>query len=239
MMKYTTYLFDFDYTLADSSVGIVTCFQNVLRRHDFTHISDESIKRTIGKTLEDSFATLTSVTDTERILSWKKEYTREAQTYMTPHTFLYPDTLPVLTALKERGVQIGIISTKYRFRIREKMDLHFPEDFFDIIVGGEDVQYEKPDPQGIRFAMEQLGTTAPEVLYIGDSTIDAETAQNAGVDFIGVTTGMTSREELASYPHLQIIRSLKELLPAPSGIPVDTLPSDRSTVESKPTENQR
>ncbi|MCD8030596.1 MAG: HAD-IA family hydrolase [Bacteroides sp.] len=213
-MKYTTYLFDFDYTLADSSVGIVTCFQNVLRRHNFTHIADESIKRTIGKTLEDSFVILTSVTDTEQILSWKKEYTREAKTYMTPHTFLYPDTLPVLTGLKEKGMKIGIISTKYRFRIREKMDLYFPEDFFDIIVGGEDVLHEKPDPQGIRFAMEQLGTAAPDVLYIGDSTIDAETAQNAGVDFIGVTTGMTSREELATYPHLQIIHSLKELLPA-------------------------
>ncbi|MCC8187595.1 MAG: HAD-IA family hydrolase [Bacteroides sp.] len=217
-MKYSTYLFDFDYTLADSSVGIVICFQNVLRRHDFTHISDENIKRTIGKTLEDSFAILTSVTDTERILSWKKEYTQEAHTYMTPHTFLYPDTIPVLTGLKERGAKIGIISTKYRFRIREKMDLHFPEDFFDIIVGGEDVQREKPDPQGIRFAMEQLGTAAQNVLYIGDSIIDAETARNAGVDFIGVTTGMTGREELACYPHLHIIGSLKELLHTPSGI---------------------
>ena len=54
-MKYTTYLFDFDYTLADSSRGIVICFRNVLERHGHTGISDEAIKRTIGKTLEDSF----------------------------------------------------------------------------------------------------------------------------------------------------------------------------------------
>lgn len=55
-MKYTTYLFDFDYTLADSSRGIVICFRNVLERHGHTGISDEAIKRTIGKTLEDSFS---------------------------------------------------------------------------------------------------------------------------------------------------------------------------------------
>lgn len=43
-MKYTTYLFDFDYTLADSSRGIVICFRNVLERHGHTGISDEAIK---------------------------------------------------------------------------------------------------------------------------------------------------------------------------------------------------
>ena len=42
-MKYTTYLFDFDYTLADSSRGIVICFRNVLERHGHTGISDEAI----------------------------------------------------------------------------------------------------------------------------------------------------------------------------------------------------
>ena len=54
-MNYTTYLFDFDYTLADSSRGIVTCFRNVLNRHGYTHPTDNDIKRTIGKTLEESF----------------------------------------------------------------------------------------------------------------------------------------------------------------------------------------
>ena len=46
-MNYTTYLFDFDYTLADSSRGIVTCFRNVLNRHGYTHPTDDDIKRTI------------------------------------------------------------------------------------------------------------------------------------------------------------------------------------------------
>ena len=45
-MNYTTYLFDFDYTLADSSRGIVTCFRNVLTRHGYTEVTDDDIKRT-------------------------------------------------------------------------------------------------------------------------------------------------------------------------------------------------
>lgn len=55
MKRYTTYLFDFDYTLADSSKGIVLCFRHVLNLHGYTGITDEEIKRTIGKTLEESF----------------------------------------------------------------------------------------------------------------------------------------------------------------------------------------
>ena len=76
-MNYTTYLFDFDYTLADSSRGIVTCFRNVLNRHGYTQPTDDDIKRTIGKTLEDSFSILSGVTDPLQLAEFKKEYVKE------------------------------------------------------------------------------------------------------------------------------------------------------------------
>ena len=205
-MKYTTYLFDFDYTLADSSRGIVICFRNVLERHGHTGISDEAIKRTIGKTLEDSFSILSGITTPETLAEYKKEYVKEADTYMTVNTFFFPETVTVLKTLKSQGAQIGIISTKFRFRIREMVDQHFPKDFFDIIIGGEDVKQAKPDPQGIKNRRKS------ETLYIGDSTVDAETAQAAKVDFVGVLNGMTTREELMVYPHRQILDNLS-LLP--------------------------
>ena len=211
-MKYTTYLFDFDYTLADSSRGIVICFRNVLERHGHTGISDEAIKRTIGKTLEDSFSILSGITTPETLAEYKKEYVKEADTYMTVNTFFFPETVTVLKTLKSQGAQIGIISTKFRFRIREMVDQHFPKDFFDIIIGGEDVKQAKPDPQGIKKALRRLHRRKSETLYIGDSTVDAETAQAAKVDFVGVLNGMTTREELMVYPHRQILDNLA-LLP--------------------------
>lgn len=211
-MKYTTYLFDFDYTLADSSRGIVICFRNVLERHGHTGISDEAIKRTIGKTLEDSFSILSGITAPETLAEYKKEYVKEADTYMTVNTFFFPETVTVLKTLKSQGAQIGIISTKFRFRIREMVDQHFPKDFFDIIIGGEDVKQAKLDPQGIKKALRRLHRRKSETLYIGDSTVDAETAQAAKVDFVGVLNGMTTREELMVYPHRQILDNLS-LLP--------------------------
>lgn len=213
-MDYTTYLFDFDYTLADSSRGIVTCFRLVLTRHGYTEVTDEAIKRTIGKTLEDSFSILTGVTDTARLAAFREEYRREADTHMTVNTVLFLETKSVLAALKDADVRIGIISTKYRYRIKELLDSHFPTHFMDIIVGGEDVKTPKPSPEGLLYAIRQLRVTKAETLYIGDSTIDAETAHAAGVDFAGVTHGVTTAEELSKYPHRRIMATLEELLEA-------------------------
>ena len=221
-MNYTTYLFDFDYTLADSSRGIVTCFRNVLNRHGYTQPTDDDIKRTIGKTLEDSFSILSGVTDPLQLAEFKKEYVKEADTHMTVNTVLFLETKSVLIALKDSGARIGIISTKFRYRIKELLDQHFPEDFLDIIIGGEDVKTPTPSPEGLLLAIKQLHVTKAETLYIGDSTVDAETAQKAGVDFAGITHGMTTAEELQRYPHKKIMDSLEELLkqePLPAKAP--------------------
>lgn len=208
---YKAYLFDFDYTLADSSRGIVMCFRNVLAMHGHDGISDESIKRTIGKTLEESFTILTG-NNKETLAAYRKEYVVQADRLMTANTVLFPETLDVLSRLKEKGAKIGIISTKYRYRIMELLGKKLPEGFLDIIVGGEDVKTPKPSPEGLTFAISHLGLEAADVLYCGDSTVDAETARNAGVDFAGVLHGMTTRKELEEYPNVEITDTLNEIL---------------------------
>lgn len=213
-MNYTAYLFDFDYTLADSSKGIVTCFQQVLKSHGYIHVNDYDIKRTIGKTLEESFSLLTGVTNPNSLATFKKEYTQAADVHMTANTVFFQETKSVITALKKAEVRTGIISTKYRYRIMEMLKLHKMADLFDIIIGGEDVSAAKPSPEGLLHAMHQLGVTPKRTLYIGDSVVDAQTAHAAAVDFAGVTHGATTAEELAAWPHKKIMSSLEELLEA-------------------------
>lgn len=209
---YIYYLFDFDLTLANSSRGIVMCFTHVLQRHGYTEVTELQIKRTIGKTLEESFALLTGVNDTAQLAAWKKEYTQEADIYMNDNTVLFPETVSVLTKLKEQGAKLAIISTKYRYRIQAVIDKHFPKGFIDVIIGGEDVKAAKPDPQGVKAALKKLKATKELALYVGDSTVDAETARNAGIDFCGVLNGLTTYDELAAYPNRQILPDLS-LLP--------------------------
>lgn len=211
-MNYTTYLFDFDYTLANSSAGIVLCFRHVLQRHNYTGVSDNAIKRTIGKTLEDSFSILTGVSDPDVLKGYREEYVKEADVYMTANTVLYPETHSTIKTLKEAGAKTGIISTKFRYRIRELLDKTQLTDWFDIIVGGEDVKTPKPSPEGLLFAIEHLGASKEKTLYIGDSVVDAETALAAGVDFAGVTHGVTTADELSRYPHRKVMCSLEELV---------------------------
>lgn len=212
MKKYKAYLFDFDYTLADSSRGIVKCYREVLNKHGYTNVTDEEIKRTIGKTLEDSFALFTGVEDARFLAGLKKEYVAAADRIMTDNTVLFPETAEILKRLKERGAHVGIISTKYRYRIKECLDRNSVSDNVDIIVGGEDVSAAKPSPEGLCNAMSCLGVEAGDALYIGDSTVDGETAFRAGVDFAGVLHGVTTRDELAAFPHVAIMSTLSDLL---------------------------
>jgi len=74
------------------------------------------------------------------------------------------------------------------------------------------VKTPKPSPEGLTFAISHLGLEATDVLYCGDSTVDAETARNAGVDFVGVLHGMTTRKELEEYPNVEIMDTLNEIL---------------------------
>ena len=212
MNNYNTYIFDFDYTLADSSRGIVYCFNQVLEKHGFNDISDEMIKRTIGMTLQNSFEVLTGENDSDKISNYVKEYVKTADGCMTDNTVLFPETAEVLETLKENGVKLGIVSTKYRYRIKEVLDREFEGELIDVIVGGEDVTTHKPSPEGLLLAIEKLNSKPDNCLYIGDSTIDAETAQVAGVDFYGVLNGATTKEELSKYPNIMIAKDLNNLL---------------------------
>lgn len=213
-MEYQVYLFDFDYTLADSSRGIVMCYRRVLDRHGYTSPTDDDIKRTIGKTLEESFALMTGVTDADRLAEFKRQYVKEADACMTANTVLFPEVEGVLRRLKAGGARLGIISTKYRYRIRELLVDRGLDDVFDLVVGGEDVKTAKPSPEGVLMALNRLQAVKEEVLYVGDSVVDAETAQAAGVGFGGVTHGVTTAEELSAYPHRLIMASLEELFEA-------------------------
>lgn len=212
MKKYNTILFDFDYTLVDSSQGITMCFQHVLNNNGYSTVSNDAIRRTIGKTLEESFAILTGVADADKLQGFKREYVSHANTCMTANTHFCPNTADTLKTLKNNGIKLGIISTKYRYRILEFTDAQLGKGFFDIIVGGEDVTTAKPSPEGVLFALNALKSTNDATLYIGDSTVDAQTAQNAKVHFAGLLNGTTTHSELAAYPNIAILNNISQLL---------------------------
>ena len=133
---------------------------------------------------------------------------------MVEHTRLYPAVGPAFEELRRQGCRIGIVTTKYHDRIDQILDKFQIAGLVDVIVGAEDVKAEKPSPEGLLYAMEQLGADRKEVLYTGDSVVDAKTAAGAGVDFAGVLTGTTSFRDFEPFNHICIVRDLAELMNA-------------------------
>lgn len=210
-MGYGVYLFDFDYTLADAEAAILKCYRTVILRHGYPDVPDELIKRGIGKGITEIFRMLTGIEDNILLERYSVDYIREADGYMTDNTFLYPQVIPSLSKLKQRGNKLGIVSNKLSRRLMEALVKYDIVDLFDVIIGSEDMDELKPSPAGIYAAMERLGAEKEEVLYVGDSLVDAETAQNAGVAFAAVTTGVTSADEFGCMPNTIVIKDLSML----------------------------
>lgn len=211
-MKYRALVFDFDLTLADSSKGILICFKHVLEKFGYEIPDDEAIYNTIGMTLTDAFDVLTGIANNPQREEMRKEYVKKADDVMVVNTFFYDNVIAVLQVLQQAGIKVGIVSTKYRYRISDTFECQAHSHPYDEIIGGEDVQNHKPDPQGINMIIDRFKIDKDKVLYVGDSYIDAETAMNAGIDFAGVTTGSTTAEMFGKYPNICISDNLLKLI---------------------------
>ncbi|WP_295712905.1 HAD family hydrolase [uncultured Mitsuokella sp.] len=210
-MNYRLYLFDFDYTLVNSESAIVQCFHITLQKLGYEDVPDERIKNTIGLPMTEAVKRIIGTDDENEAEHFVDHYRPEADRYMTPGTTFFPGAVAALRAIKETGAKIGIISNKTHRRIQEKFDVDHVPELIDLIIGSDDVTNHKPEPTGLLRAIEHFGVKKSDVLYTGDSYIDAETAQNAGVDFLAVTTGTTSAADFAKYPHIAILKSIAEL----------------------------
>ena len=96
-MNYKIYLFDFDYTLANSEKGIVGCFQRILEKNHYPQIAVDDIKRTIGLPMEDALQQVTGESDGAVIARLQQQFSRESDILMTKNTFFCPETIPTLT----------------------------------------------------------------------------------------------------------------------------------------------
>ena len=195
-MKYRAVLFDFDYTLGDSTKGIVLSANAALQRMGLEAQSEEAIRRTVGLSLRDTYRALTGDENPQAADSFAAFFREKADQVMAESAVLYPSVPPLLKALRSQGLRTGVVTTKFRYRILQILGKYGLTDALDCIVGAEDVKEEKPSPEGILLALERLGMRKEEILYVGDSAVDAAAAERAGGAFAGVLTGTTPEEAL-------------------------------------------
>jgi phosphoglycolate phosphatase len=204
-------IFDFDYTLADSSQGAIECINFALAEMGLDHVSAEKACRTIGLSLHDTFTTLGEHHEPHRGDEFYKLFVHRAEQVMSSLTTLYESVPATVAALNDLGLRLGIVSTKYRRRIHEVLKREDLLHAFQVIIGGEDVTQHKPHPEGLLQAMAQLQCQPRSILYVGDSVVDAELATRADVPFVIVLSGVTPKEHFTDYKPLGIIESVSEL----------------------------
>lgn len=209
--KWKGVLFDFDYTLADSSAGAVACVDHALAQMGLPSVSPEQIHRTIGMSLPATLAALTAPSAHHRSEEFEHWFMERAEQVVVERAVVFPTTGPTLKTLEDQGWSLGIVSTKTRRRIVAILQREQLAGYFKVIVGGEDVAVHKPDPRGLLLAVELLGYVPSEIVYVGDSVIDAEAAQRGEMSFVAVLSGVTPRTAFEDYASVAVIETLNEL----------------------------
>ena len=208
-----TVLFDFDYTLADSSAAVVECMNVAFEAMGLAKAPEEAICRTIGLSLPEALVSLAGEAHRHRSQEFRSHFRRRSDQIMVDWTRLYPAVPHVLASLRDCGLRLGIVSTKNRHRIEAVLGRERLLERFDVIVGGEDVAEYKPDPEGLLLALDRLGSSPQQTAYVGDSTTDAETARRARVPFVAVLSGTTQRDEFAAYQPRHVLETVVEVPP--------------------------
>jgi phosphoglycolate phosphatase len=204
-------VFDFDYTLADSSRGAIECINFALAEMGLEQASAEACCRTIGLSLNETFLALADHHQPDRCAEFYRLFVQRAEEVMADLTDLYESVPATIEELRGQNLKLAIVSTKYRRRIHQVLEREALLHGFEFVIGGEDVEQHKPHPQGLFEAMGRLECSASSVLYVGDSVVDAELAKRAGVPFVIVLSGVTPRSDFDGYEPLAMLRHVREL----------------------------
>jgi phosphoglycolate phosphatase len=178
---------------------------------DLGPVEPDQVRRTIGLPLGKTLEYLTGLTDPDLQERFRVLFVEQADRVMVEQTDLIEGVVPALDALREQGMGLGIVSTKYRYRIESILRRHGALDCIDTIVGGEDTATSKPDPEGLHQALKALRVSAADAVYVGDHPVDAEAASLASVPFVGVLSGTAEPNDFRPFPHIAILAAAPEL----------------------------
>lgn len=198
-MKYKTLLFDLDGTLLDTLTDLYLAVDHALDAFGMPRRSYDEVRMMVGngiKILIDR--AVPTGTPTEKTAVVLNEFRTYYGINSRVHTAPYDGVLSVLKILSENGYHMAVISNKVDFAVKD-LNRDFFAEYIPIAIGDREGKNKKPAPDSLFEAMELLGVTKEECLYIGDSDVDIETAKNAGIPCIGCAWGFRGRDFLRDH----------------------------------------
>lgn len=206
--RYDTILFDLDGTLLNTKDLIYRTFI-----HTFEHfrpekvLTDEELDSFFGPSLRQTFSRYSE--DEEEITAMIKYYREYNVSIHDEFVTAFPWAKNIVRSLARKGYKLGVVSSKKTDLVEHGLELFGMLDNMRVVIGEEDVQNPKPDPEGILKAMEILHSK--KALYVGDGVGDIEAGKNAGIDTIGVLYSDRKEAILAAEP-TYTIKSLSDIL---------------------------
>lgn len=193
-MKYKAVLFDLDGTLLDTLEDMADALDRTMDHFSLPHRSLKEVRSFVGNGAR-RLIELASGAEGDRLEEilavYKEDYDRNYLIKTAP----YPGIMALLDRLHEAGCFVGIISNKPDSTVQSLSGALFAGKA-DISVGEKAGIRRKPAPDTVLAAMEALGVTKEETVYVGDSEVDVMTARAAGVPCISVTWGFRNRDVL-------------------------------------------
>ena len=190
-------ILDFDGTLGDTAAVIVQTMQATIRELGLPARTDEQCAAMIGLRLIEIPPVLFSECDLDAEL-YAATYRRLFHIYNTEDAVvLYTGVMDTLTELKKRGFILTIASSRSHASLAEYIRNLGLSQFISYVLGADDVNKGKPDPEPVIRTLEKFGFKADEAIVVGDTVFDIKMGHNAGARSCGVTYGNGSRESLA------------------------------------------
>ena len=186
-------LFDLDGTVIDSTEAILESFHHAYRLHKLPCPDDEAIKALIGHPLDAMFKALgrNETEAWEMVESYKMHY-RQISTQKT--VLLQGAKEAVELAATE--AELGVVTTKTAKYSKELLEHFGLLSYFKVLIGREDVTHPKPHPEPILKALEHFTCKKEDVYMIGDTRLDIEASNRAGIGHVAVLSGYDTKKQL-------------------------------------------
>ena len=211
-MKYNAVLFDLDGTLLDTLGDLHLGVNVTLKNHGYPQRTLEEVRAFVGngarQLMQLALPQGTSEAELESILA---EYLEWYRVNFCVTAAPYTGVKAVVDALIAKGVKVAVVSNKPDATTKKLAEMFFPG---LPAFGQRDDIPKKPAPQMVWRAMETLGVTAEESVYVGDSEVDVATARNAGLPLVAVNWGFRTTEQLVEAGAQTIVDNPDDLLAA-------------------------
>lgn len=209
-MKPGLIIFDWDGTLADTTLPIIRAMQQAFSENGFAAPADHAVRPLIGKSLAGIIHALAPDLPAQAQQALALAYAQSSLNPNNQNMKFFPDAMACLNTLKARGYRLAVATGKGRGGLDGAIAQTGTAAYWLATRCASECP-PKPAPDMVLELCGELDVPPAEALVVGDTVYDLDMAAHAGARAVAVSTGAHTEDQLRQAPHLAILRSLSEL----------------------------